>query len=374
MGRYVFVVAHDQHALYSHLANEFMQAILSTAIERTATDIHLQAGLPPVYRIQKRLVQFDGDKLTSERVAELVFSIMNDHQQRMFEERLDYDFSYGVAGLARFRINIFRQRDSVAAAFRRLPYEIPSLESLGLPSAIHDLTKLKRGFVLVTGATGEGKSTTLASIIDRINEERQVHVVTLEDPIEYLFRHKNSIVVQRELGTDTMSFASALRAALREDPDVIFVGEMRDFQTIEAALTAAETGHLVFATLHTKTPAQGIDRIVDVFPPHQQQQVRVQLANVLHAIMTQQLLVSKDGQGLHVAAEVMQATPAVRNLIREAKTFQIATMIQTGSSQGMLTMEQSLKSLLDRGAITYEDALEHAFDAKELSRLTGRPA
>ena len=351
-----------------------MQGILTTAIERTATDIHLQAGLPPVYRIQKRLVQFDGDKLTSERVAELVFSIMNDHQQRMFEERLDYDFSYGVAGLARFRINIFRQRDSVAAAFRRLPFDIPSLESLGLPSAIHELTKLKRGFVLVTGATGEGKSTTLASIIDRINEERQVHIVTLEDPIEYLFRHKNSIVVQRELGTDTMSFASALRAALREDPDVIFVGEMRDFQTIEAALTAAETGHLVFATLHTKTPAQGIDRIVDVFPPHQQQQVRVQLANVLHAIMTQQLLVSKDGQSLHVAAEVMQATPAVRNLIREAKTFQIATMIQTGSSQGMLTMEQSLKHLLDRGSITYEDALEHAFDAKELSRLTGRPA
>jgi twitching motility protein PilT len=235
-----------------------------------------------------------------------------------------------------------------------------------------DLTRLKRGFVLITGAAGHGKSTTLAALIDRINTEREVHVVTIEDPIEYLFLHKKSVVVQRELGTDVSSFSGGLRAALREDPDVVFVGEMRDFQTIEAALTAAETGHLVFSTLHTKTPAQGIDRIVDVFPPHQQGQVRVQLANVLHAIVTQQLLVRKDGEGLVVAVEQLVASPAVRNMIREGKTFQMQSLIQTGSSVGMVTMEQSLKSLYERGLITYEDALEHAFDARELARLMGR--
>jgi twitching motility protein PilT len=351
-----------------------IEQILQVAIQKNATDIHLQAGLPPVYRVQKRLIHFDEPKLNGEQVQGLVFEMMNDHQKRMFQEKMDYDFSYGVQGLARFRVNIFRQRDTVAAALRRIPFEIPPVESLGLPPQVLELTRLRRGLVLVTGATGQGKSTTLAALIDRINQDARVHIVTLEDPIEYLFQHKGSIVVQRELGTDVVSFAGGLRACLREDPDVIFVGEMRDFQTIEAALTAAETGHLVFATLHTKTPAQGIDRVVDVFPPHQQQQVKVQLANVLHAIMTQQLLVRKDGSGLVVAVELLLTTPAIRNLVREGKTYQIQSLIQTGVSQGMMTMEMSLKALLDRGLITYEDALEHAFDPKELNRLLGRPS
>jgi len=346
--------------------------ILETAITLNATDIHLQAGLPPVYRVQKRLIQKGTAKLGPQEMEELVFSLMTDQQKRIFREKLDYDFSCGVPGRARFRVNAFRQRDSVAAALRRIPFEIPSFETLGLPPNLMDLTRLKRGFVLITGAAGHGKSTTLAALIDRINTEREVHVVTIEDPIEYLFLHKKSVVVQRELGTDVSSFSGGLRAALREDPDVVFVGEMRDFQTIEAALTAAETGHLVFSTLHTKTPAQGIDRIVDVFPPHQQGQVRVQLANVLHAIVTQQLLVRKDGEGLVVAVEQLVASPAVRNMIREGKTFQMQSLIQTGSSVGMVTMEQSLKSLYERGLITYEDALEHAFDARELARLMGR--
>ena len=346
--------------------------ILETAITLNATDIHLQAGLPPVYRVQKRLIQKGGTRLGPQEMEELVFSLMTDQQKRLFREKLDYDFSCSVPGRARFRVNAFRQRDSVAAAMRRIPFEIPSFESLGLPASLADLTQLRRGFVLITGAAGHGKSTTLAALIDRINTERQLHVVTIEDPIEYLFVHKQSVVVQRELGTDVGSFAGGLRAVLREDPDVVFVGEMRDFQTIEAALTAAETGHLVFSTLHTKTPAQGIDRIVDVFPPHQQSQVRVQLANVLHAIVTQQLIVRKDGEGMVVAVEQLVASPAVRNLIREGKTFQMQSLIQTGSAAGMVTMEQSLKSLYERGLITYEDALEHAFDGRELARLVGR--
>ena len=277
-----------------------------------------------------------------------------------------------MPGLARFRVNVFRQRDTLAAALRRIPFEIPPLETLGVPPAVVELTHLRRGFVLVTGAAGNGKSTTLAALIDRMNRERPLHIVTLEDPIEYLFQHRTSIVVQREIGTDAVSFESALRAALREDPDVILVGEMRDLLTIEAALTAAETGHLVFATLHTKTPAQGIDRIVDVFPSHQQHQIRMLLANALHGILTQQLLVRKEGDGLFLACELLIATPAVRNLIREGKTFQIQTMIQTGSASGMLTMEQSLRTAVERGLITYEDALEHAFDPRELERLIGR--
>ena len=349
-----------------------IDVILDTAIALNATDVHLQAGLPPVYRVQRALVQKGSAALSGSEVEDLVTSLMTDPQKRLFREKLDYDFSCSVPGRARFRVNAFRQRDTVAAALRRIPFEIPAFESLGLGASMLELTRLKRGLVLITGATGHGKSTTLASLIDRINQERTLHIVTIEDPIEYLFRHRQSVVVQRELGTDVSSFAAGLRAALREDPEVIFVGEMRDFATIEAALIAAETGHLVFSTLHTKTPAQGIDRIVDVFPPHQQQQVRVQLANVLHAIVTQQLLVRKDGDGLVVAVEQLIATPAVRNLIREGKTFQMQTLIQTGAAAGMTTMEQSLKALHDRGLISYEDAMDHATDPRELARLMGR--
>jgi twitching motility protein PilT len=346
--------------------------ILKTAVERNATDIHLQAGVPPMYRISKRLVAVGADRLSAEEIEQMLFGLMSETQRKTLRERMDCDFSYGVPGLARFRVNAFRQRDSLAAALRRIPFQVPPLETLGVPPSVVELTHLRRGFVLVTGAAGNGKSTTLAALIERMNEERPLHIVTLEDPIEYLFQHRTSIVVQREIGTDAVSFESALRAAVREDPDVILVGEMRDLQTIEAALTAAETGHLVFATLHTKTPAQGIDRIVDVFPSHQQQQIRMLLANVLHGILTQQLLVRKEGDGLVLACELLIATPAVRNLIREGKTFQIQTMIQTGSASGMITMEQSLRAAVERGLISYDDALEHAFDPRELERLIGR--
>jgi twitching motility protein PilT len=349
-----------------------LEEVLRLAIQMNATDIHVQVGLPPMLRVRGKLVAHESAALTAEQCEALVFSIMSEDQKKIFSERLDCDFSYGIAGLARFRINVFRQRASVAAAFRRIPYLIPEVEQLGLPPGVLDLLKLKRGLVLVTGATGQGKSTTLASLLDRMNQERQLHIVTLEDPVEYLFQHKASIVVQREVGIDTLSFASALRASLREDPDVILVGEMRDVPTIESALTAAETGHLVFATLHTKTPAQGIDRIVDVFPPHQQQQARVLLANVLHAVLTQQLIPRKDGEGIALAMEMLMISPAIRNLIREGKTFQIQSLLQTGASSGMLTMENSLKGLVEKGWITAEDAIEHCFDPKEMARLLGR--
>jgi len=349
-----------------------LEEVLRLAIEMNATDIHVQVGLPPMFRVRGKLVAHKSDALTAKQCEALIFSIMSEDQKKTFSQRLDCDFSYGVPELARFRINVFRQRASVAAAFRRIPYLIPELEQLGLPPGVLDLIKLKRGLVLVTGATGQGKSTTLASLLDRMNQERQLHIVTLEDPLEYLFQHKSSIVVQREVGIDTLSFASALRASLREDPDVILVGEMRDVPTIEAALTAAETGHLVFATLHTKTPAQGIDRIVDVFPPHQQQQARVLLANVLHAVLTQQLIPRKDGEGIALAMEMLMVNPAIRNLIREGKTFQIQSLLQTGSSSGMLTMENSLKGLVEKGWISAEDAIEHCFDPKEMARILGR--
>jgi twitching motility protein PilT len=349
-----------------------LEDVLRLAIEMNATDIHVQVGLPPMFRVRDKLVAHESDALTVEQCEALIFSVMSEDQKKAFSERLDCDFSYGIAGLARFRINVFRQRGSVAAAFRHIPYRIPAVEQLGLPSGVLDLLKLKRGLVLVTGATGQGKSTTLASLLDRMNQERQLHIVTLEDPVEYLFQHKASIVVQREVGIDTLSFASALRASLREDPDVILVGEMRDVPTIESALTAAETGHLVFATLHTKTPAQGIDRIVDVFPPYQQQQVRVQLANVLHAVMTQQLIPRSDGEGIALATELLMVSPAIRNLIREGKTFQIQSLLQTGSASGMLTMENSLKGLVEKGWISADDAIEHCFDPKEMARLLGR--
>jgi twitching motility protein PilT len=349
-----------------------LEDILRLAIDMNATDIHVQVGLPPMFRVRGKLVAHKSPALTDEQCEALVFSIMSEDQKKTFRERLDCDFSHGIVGLARFRINVFRQRTSVAAAFRRIPYLIPPIETLGLPPGVLELTKLKRGLILVTGATGQGKSTTLASLLDRMNEERQLHIVTLEDPVEYLFEHKSSIVVQREVGIDTLSFASALRSCLREDPDVILVGEMRDALTIEAALTAAETGHLVFATLHTKTPAQGIDRIVDVFPPHQQQQARVQLANVLHAVLTQQLIPRRDNEGIALAMEMLMITSAIRNLIREGKTFQIQSLLQTGSSSGMLTMENSLKGLVDKGWISADDALENCFDPKEMARLLVR--
>jgi len=346
--------------------------ILRVAVKRGASDVHIQVGLPPVLRIQTQLVPLDGEKLSAEATERLMFSIMSEQQTKLFHERTEFDFSHAVPGVSRFRVNIFTQRDSVAGAFRLIPHEIPAPETLGLPNAVIELAQLKRGFVLFTGAAGQGKSTSLAALIDRINRERRVHIITLEDPIEYVFQHRSSVVVQRELGTDMRDFATALRVTLREDPDVILVGEMRDFHTVEAALTAAETGHLVFATLHTATAAQSIDRIVDVFPPHQQPQTRIQLAGVLQAVVTQQLILRKDGAGVVLAVEFLRANAAIRNLIREGKTHQIQSVLQAGVAAGMITMESSLKALCDRGLLREDDALEHAFDSKEMARLLGR--
>jgi twitching motility protein PilT len=349
-----------------------LDEILRVAISRKASDVHLQVGLPPVLRVLTELEPLDSGNLSPEEIETLVFSIMSESQKKLFHERLEYDFSYGMTGEARFRVNVFRQRDSVAAAFRRFPPEVPTPEALGLPPQVIDLATLKRGFVLFTGAAGQGKSTSLGALIDRINRDRRVHIITLEDPIEYEFQHRSSVVVQRELGNDMLNFATALRATLREDPDVILVGEMRDYHTMEAALIAAETGHLVFATLHTHNAAQSIDRIVDIFPPHQQQQTRLQLANVLHAVVSQQLMLRRDRPGLWLAVEFLLVNPAIRNLIRDAKTYQIQSVLQTGVAAGMITMESSLKGAHERGIIGAEDALEHAFDPREMARLLGR--
>ncbi len=346
--------------------------LLKLTVEKGASDLHLTVGLPPVLRINKELVFVGEERLTPEDTAEMLFSIMRDDQKKAFKEKREYDFSFGLKGLARFRINVFYQRGSVAAAFRRIPFEIPALDSLGVPKIAHDIIEHERGFVLVTGPTGHGKSTTLAAMIDEINMKKSKHIITIEDPIEYLFQHKRSVIVQRELGSDTFSFPNALRAALREDPDVILVGEMRDYETMATALTAAETGHLVFATLHTNSAAQSIDRIVDVFPPHQQAQVKAQLAAVLLATFSQQLIPRADNNGLVLATEVLIATPAVRNLIREGKTFQIPSLIQTGADIGMQTMEQSLKTLVNKGMITYEQGIRYAFNKDSFVNLMGR--
>jgi twitching motility protein PilT len=349
-----------------------LEEILRAAAKRGASDVHLQVGLPPVLRIQTVLVSLEGEKLSAEDTQQLAFSIMSEAQREAFHERLDIDFSHAVPGVARFRVNVFTQRDTVAAAFRLIPHEIPAPEMLGLPGSIIDLAQLRRGFILFTGAAGQGKSTSIAALLDRINRERRVHIITLEDPIEYVFQHRASVVVQRELGSDMRDFASALRVTLREDPDVILVGEMRDVETVEAALTAAETGHLVFATLHTASAAQTIDRIVDVFPPHQQAQTRIQLAGVLQAVVTQQLIVRRDGGGLCLALEFLRTNAAVRNMIREAKSHHIQSVIQTGVAVGMITMESSLKTLCERGLISEEDAMDRAFDPTEMARLLGQ--
>ena len=339
--------------------------ILKIVVDRAASDLHLQAGTPPMLRLHKRLLPIGTDVMSGGAIEALVFPIMNDDQKAVFKQHLDLDFSYSVKGLARFRVNVFRQRGTMAATMRRIPFTIPDLDSLGLPEVVRNLTKLEKGFVLVTGPTGHGKSTTLAAMIDKINQERDVHTVTVEDPVEFLFQHRKGIVVQRELGEDTESFAHALRAVLREDPDIILVGELRDLETIAAALTAAETGHLGFGTLHTNSAPQSIDRIIDVFPAGQQGQIRVQLANVLSAIVTQQLLTRKDGNGLVVATEVLIATPAVRNLIRENKSYQIVSTMQTSGAKGMMTMEKCVKELVAKGIVAADVALRAGVNVKE---------
>jgi twitching motility protein PilT len=346
--------------------------VLLEMIDKRASDLHITPGTEPTIRVRGRLVRMDNyPVLTPSDTREIVYSILNNAQRQKLETAWQIDFAYAVPGAARFRVNAYYQRASVGAAFRLIPYEIAPLPSLGLPPAVAEFAKKPRGLVLVTGPTGSGKSTTLASLIDAINETREEHIMTIEDPIEFLHKHKKCIVNQRELGADATSFGDALRGALRQDPDVILVGEMRDLETISTAITAAETGHLVFATLHTQDTPQTIDRIIDVFPSAQQGQIRAQLSVALQGIMTQTLLPTADGAGRCVACEVLVPTPAVRNLIRESKTHQIYSVLQTGGSFGMQTMDASLAQLVRAGKITRALAESRAHSAEEFRRLLG---
>jgi twitching motility protein PilT len=335
-----------------------LEKLLQVAGERKASDIHLTVESPPVLRIDGSLVQIKTEKLSQTDLETYAHSLMNEQQAKRFAEYGEQDLSYSLPGVGRYRVNAFRQRGSIGVVIRLIPFVIPSPESLGLPPVSIELAKSHKGLVLVTGPTGSGKSTTLAALVDYINRTRACHIVTIEDPIEYLHRHKLSLVNQREVGNDTISFANALRAVLRQDPDVILVGEMRDLETIATAVTAAETGHLVFSTLHTNDATQSVDRMIDVFPTHQQQQIRVQLAAVLQGIMSQQLFARADHKGRVAAIEVMLATPAVRSLIREGKTHQLPTIIQTNAKLGMLTMDKAIMELVQKGLISYEVAQE----------------
>jgi twitching motility protein PilT len=345
--------------------------VLLQVMERNASDLHLTAGSPPMIRHHGRLHALDYPSLTPQTTREVVYSILTNDQRQKLETDWQVDLAYSIPGKARFRVNAYFQRAAVSAALRLIPQQMPKLDSLGLPPVLEDFTKKPRGFVLVTGPTGSGKSTSLAAMLDLINETRHEHILSIEDPIEFLHKHKKCIVNQRELGADTKSFAQGLKSALRQDPDVILVGEMRDLETISTALTAAETGHLVFATLHTQDTAQTVDRVVDVFPPEQQQQVRIQLSVALQGIVTQQLLPRADGQGRCVAAEVLVPTPAVRNLIREGKTHQIYSALQTGGQFGMQTMDASLAQLVRQHKITRELAESRSSAPEELRRLMG---
>jgi twitching motility protein PilT len=351
-------------------AETLIPDLLDVVLHRGASDLHLTAGSPPVVRYLGDLIRLeDYPKLDAQTLRQMVYAIISQRQRERLEQDLELDMSYSVPGKARFRVNVYFQRDAIGAAFRLIPFEIKTVHDLGLPPVVLDFARLPRGFVLVTGPTGSGKSTTLASLVDVVNTERACHIMTVEDPIEFLHRHKNSIVNQREVGADTHGFSQALKHVLRQDPDVILVGEMRDLETIQTAITAAETGHLVFATLHTQDAPQTIDRIVDVFPPHQQQQVRVQLSTTLQAVVTQQLLQTIDGHGRAVATEVLVATPAVRHLIREGKVHQIYSVMQAGGRFGMRTMDSSLAQLVKAGQVSQQLALERCHDPEELNRL-----
>ena len=345
--------------------------VLLEVLRLKASDLHLTAGSPPMVREKGRLRALDYPALTPQQTREIIYSILTNDQRKRLENDWQIDFAYSIPGQGRFRVNAYFQRASLGAAFRLIPNEMPALDDLGLPPTLREFIKKPRGFVLVTGPTGSGKSTTLAAMLDVINKERHEHIMTIEDPIEFLHRHQNCIVNQRELGSDAQSFALGLKAALRQDPDVILVGEMRDLDTIATALTAAETGHLVFATLHTQDTAQTVDRIVDVFPPAQQHQVRVQLSVSLQGIVTQQLLPTADGQSRVCATEILVPTPAIRNLIREGKTHQIYSALQTGGAHGMQTMDASLADLVRRHKITRELAEARSSSPEELRRLMG---
>ncbi len=345
--------------------------LLLDVIRLKASDLHLTAGAPPMVRKRGALSPLDYPALGPQDTREIIYSILTNDQRQRLETDWQIDFAYSIPGHARFRVNAYFQRASLGAAFRMIPSEMPALEELGLPLVLHELAKRPRGFVLVTGPTGSGKSTSLAAVINEINETRDEHIMTIEDPIEFLHGHKRCIVNQREIGADAQSFGAGLKAALRQDPDVILVGEMRDLETISTALTAAETGHLVFATLHTQDTAQTVDRVVDVFPPEQQHQVRVQLSIALQGIVSQTLLPTADGQGRAVAAEILVPTPAIRNLIREGKTHQIYSALQTGGAVGMQTMDAALAALVRAGKISRELAEARSSTPEELRRLMG---
>jgi len=351
-----------------------MVRLLTLAHQRGASDLHIKVGNHPIVRVNGRLARADDLPVLDTAAARaLIESIMTEEQRATFRERLELDFAYSIARVSRFRVNVYQQRGSIGAAIRAIPMGVPDLETLGLPQVVKRLCALPRGLVLVTGPTGSGKSTTLAAMINHINQTRSEHIVTIEDPIEYLHRDQQSVINQREVGMDTLSFADALRHVLRQDPDVILIGEMRDLETISTAVTAAETGHLVFATLHTQSAPATVDRIIDVFPSHQQAQIRTQLAAVLEGVLSQTLAPRADGKGRVAAIEVMIATGAVRNLIREGKTHQIPTLILSGSRDGMQTLNQSLRALVDQRIITYDDAAAHTPNERELAQLLGRP-
>src|SRR3954454_2605010 len=357
----------------SELEAGLLTELLIEVLDRNASDLHLTAGARPTIRMHGSLEPLeDRPIMTAPVIQRMIYAVLTQKQREKCEEVLELDFAYAVPGKARFRVNLYRQRDAVGAAFRLIPYEIKPLEELGVPQSVANFSMLPRGFVLVTGPTGSGKSTTLASLVDLANRNRRDHIMTVEDPIEFLHRHKSSLVNQREVGEDTWSFQNALKHVLRQDPDIILVGEMRDLETISVALTAAETGHLVYATLHTQDAAQTIDRVIDVFPPHQQQQIRVQLAGAIQGVVCQTLCKSADGKGRVVATEVMTATPGIRNLIREGKTHQIYSTMQAGAKHGMHTMDQHLAELVRTGQITYEHGLEKCHHVEDYNRLLGR--
>jgi len=346
-----------------------IEVLLDEVIKRKASDLHIQVGLPPMLRVDGALTPVpEADILDEEAIEALVFAILDEDQKQILLKDKEFDFSFAFGDLGRFRVNAFHERGNMAAALRLIPNEILTIEQLGLPPIVEKFSEYPRGLVLVTGPTGSGKSTTLASMVRKINEQRASHIITIEDPIEYAHKSQKSVIVQREVHYDTYSFSAALRSALREDPDVVLIGEMRDLETIASAITIAETGHLVFATLHTNSAAQSIDRMIDVFPPHQQPQIRAQLSNILMAIVSQRLIPSIGG-GRVAAAEILVATPAVRNIIREGKSHQLEAVIQTGAEFGMQSMDKTLVTLIHDGTITYDEARNFAVDIDELDRL-----